>query len=602
MDAQGRLVVSSTQGVVYRVSLTPPVPGAPTLSGITAIAGDGTPANPAQASANVGQVIELVGTNFRLNDLQVQIPTRDNAGNAGITAVAPLVVNADGTRAQVLVPNLATTGAIRITQIGTVQNLGFGNNTDAIYRNVTLDFTPANSTSVLRFEDAGLQSDKSWGLDNVRVALATTPASPFFADSFEGGAKPAWSNATTDATLPGAFTQFSGRFSNGAQILTLTGLTPNVAHRLTVDLYILDSWEGTNPSNGPDQLLISVDGTVRFDHSFSNISVNNVQTFGANGNVPLQIVPVISGISSGSPGQNAAFTLIGSGFMEGASTVTIGGVALLDAFTNQSDTDVSGTRNGIYQLVAPLTVEGPIRVTTAGGFDQIPGPTFTAPAFVELTGLSALAPQGVTTNGAQASANTGQAIVLTGNGFTDSTLVQFDAQDDTGFNGTLTRTGTANAAGTQMTVIVPALARTGNVRVIGDNDTAIPLQIVPTLRSIGARRHRVGGRRSHDHHRWATGHDQGCAHDPGHQPAGVPQWHARSATRATHGANRRQCGRGACDHYRRELHAAAGGDGCGTAHAHDRDWRHDGDGAGADGRDQQPTGGDGGRIEHQCRP
>ncbi|MEQ1563229.1 MAG: PPC domain-containing protein, partial [Nitrospiraceae bacterium] len=71
----------------------------------------------------------------------------------------------------------------------------------------------------------------------------------------------------------------------------------------------------------------------------------------------------------------------------------------------------------------------------------------------------------------------------TGNGFTSATLVQFDAQDDQGVNGTLTRTGTANATGTQLTVLVPELARTGTVRVVG-SPTTLALQIVPTLRAV----------------------------------------------------------------------------------------------------------------------
>ena len=63
--------------------------------------------------------------------------------------------------------------------------------------------------------------------------------------------------------------------------------------------------------------------------------------------------------------------------------------------------------------------------------------------------------------------------------------MQFAAQDDAGVSGVLTRSGTANANGTQLTVVVPALARTGLVRVVGDADTALALQIVPTLRAVG---------------------------------------------------------------------------------------------------------------------
>ena len=50
--------------------------------------------------------------------------------------------------------------------------------------------------------------------------------------------------------------------------------------------------------------------------------------------------------------------------------------------------------------------------------------------------------------------------------------------------GLLHRTGTASNNGTRLTVQVPALAQTGEVRVIG-SDTVLSLQIVPTLRSVG---------------------------------------------------------------------------------------------------------------------
>jgi hypothetical protein len=485
--SDGDLLVSSDQGVVYKVNrnFNFAQPTDVTITGIVALAEDGTPTNAGQASANVAQVIEITGTGFGPST-QVLFQTRDNAGTTGVVAVGPTAINAAGTRMQVVVPDLATTGTVTVRTIG-LRNLGFGGNADAIYRAVTVDFTATGTTASVQFSDEGLQGigDESWGLDNVQVAPVAAPGSPVFTDTFEGGANAAWSDLTTDASLPGSFTQFSGRH-NGIQTLSLTGLTNGTAYRMTFDLYILDSWDGNQPSSGPDLLNVFVDGQPTFHEAFSNV-LGSPQTYAPNvvGDALLQIVPVVTGLASGKPGEANQFTLVGSGFMEGASTITIGGVARLDQFTNQSDTDVTGTRNSSYQFVAPLTVEGPIRVTTAGGFHQIAGPTFTAPAFVELTGLTALAPQGAVANGAQASANTGQAIVLTGRGFTTSTLVQFDAQDDTGTAGTLTRTGTPNAAGTQLTVIVPALAKTGTVRVVGDTDTALALQIVPTLRSLG---------------------------------------------------------------------------------------------------------------------
>lgn len=227
-----------------------------------------------------------------------------------------------------------------------------------------------------------------------------------------------------------------------------------------------------------------MDGHPKFHEAFAAFTTVP-QTYAPNivGEVPLQIVPVIT--ASGIPDGANAFGLVGSGFMEAGSMITIGGIVIQNLYANQGDSDVTGARNSNYQLVAPVTVEGPIRVTTAGGFHQIAGPVFGLPAFVKLTGIRAQAAQGVVANGAVASANTGQAITLLGKGFTNSTLVQFDAQDDAGVNGIPTRTGSASGDGTSLTVILPALARTGNVRVVGDADTTLALQIVPTLQNAG---------------------------------------------------------------------------------------------------------------------
>src|SRR5262249_8466586 len=175
----------------------------------------------------------------------------------------------------------------------------------------------------------------------------------------------------TDNSYPGTFTQFSGRFSAGGQTLTLTGLTPGQAYNLFFDLYVLDSWDGAgNP--GPDRFEVSVDGQSLMNDTFSNYSVANLQTYNASAALPLQIVPTLTGVINGRPGNDSTFDLIGSGFMEGQSTITIGGIAVTDNYTNLPSYDVTSYYNGVhtdqngqYVLPPPLDVEGPIRVTNA---------------------------------------------------------------------------------------------------------------------------------------------------------------------------------------------------------------------------------------------
>ena len=307
-----------------------------------ASATDGVAAQATVASANVGQVITLVGSNFGPGT-QVLFDTRSNTGVVSTVAVQPLAIDAAGTRLQVLVPDLATTGDLRVVNVG-ISNLGFnGSYNDAVYRQITRSFVAGGTSAVVRFADGGLQglADESWGLDNVVVRQGSTVV---FSDNFEGGAKAAWSDPTTDRSASGVFSEFSGRFNNTNQALTLSGLTAGQTYTLSFDLYALDSWDGSATSNGPDVFDVSVDGVSVLHESISNLSLANVQTLNASAAIRLQIVPTLSGLSgSGRPGQDAVFNLTGSGFMEGASTVTIGGVALVDRANSGSPFDVTGS-------------------------------------------------------------------------------------------------------------------------------------------------------------------------------------------------------------------------------------------------------------------
>ncbi|MBX9717205.1 MAG: pre-peptidase C-terminal domain-containing protein, partial [Burkholderiaceae bacterium] len=479
----GKLWLSSTQGVLYKVDVNADLLAvrSATLTQVLASASDGVAANPAAAAANVGQVIELRGTNFGAGTT-VLFNTRDNAGNTGTVAIAPLAINAEGTRLQVIVPDTATTGNIRVVNHGT-SNLGFSSYTDSVYRKLTLSFTAGSTTATVRFADGGLEdiNNESWGIDNVLVKQG---ASTVFADDFEAGAKAQWSNQATDASNPGTFTRFSGRFGNGTsgQALNLAGLTAGQTYTLSFDLYAIDSWDGNSTSAGPDLIDVSVDGTSVLRETLANYP-GGAQTLNASTGIRLQVVPTLSSISGSLPGQDNQFNLIGSGFMEGASTVTIGGVAFSDSATNLTPFDVTGARNDNMTVVAPRTLDGPIRITTEGGYAQIPASFPAQPASV-FTGIVANAAAGVAGNLATASANAGQTITLTGQGFTGSTLVQFQGIDDSGTLGTLTRTGSVGAGGTTLTLTVPALARSGAVTVLGSG-SSFTLQVVPTLKSVG---------------------------------------------------------------------------------------------------------------------
>ncbi|MEJ0019610.1 MAG: Ig-like domain-containing protein [Acetobacteraceae bacterium] len=481
VDQAGRLLVASTQGVVYRIDPAVTLSTtAPVLTRIIAAATDGIAADAALAAANAGQVITLQGSNFNAGT-EVVFATSDATGTAGRTSVAPLAVSADGTRLQVQVPVTAATGSVQVVNVG-ARNLAANSDNDGVYRQVTVSFTPSGSTAQFTFGDGGMATfgGGTWGIDNVAVRQN---GATVFSDAFDTGtAKSQWSVRTVDGSAAGVLSGFLGQFSNRSVNLNLTGLAAGQAVTLTFDLYILDGWTGANQFNGPAEFLVRGNGQTLFDAQFSN-TASQAQTYNTSAALTLQVVPTLTGIPFG--GANAAdgVELAGSGFMAGGTTITIGGVVLQDQHADQASYVVNAT-NSDYTFRAPLTIEAPIRVTTAGGSAQIGAFLYPEQPPVTFTGIQSTARAGTPADAAVASANVGQTITLTGAGFTFATLVQFTAADDTGAIGTLTRFGTPNDAGTTLTVTVPSLARTGAVRVLGSTASA-QLQVVPVLRSVG---------------------------------------------------------------------------------------------------------------------
>ena len=152
------LTVTTPGGTSAPVTVNVPVPtevSPPTITAIVSTAFDGVPTNPAITSANTGQVITVQGTNFGLDSLQVVFPTINESGIEGVEAVAPLAVNDAGTIAQVRVPDLASTGTVHVTSIGS-RDFGLNDAHDAIHRNIEVSFRPTASTTQLRFADGGL--------------------------------------------------------------------------------------------------------------------------------------------------------------------------------------------------------------------------------------------------------------------------------------------------------------------------------------------------------------------------------------------------------------------------------------------------------------
>ncbi len=99
-----------------------------------------------------------------------------------------------------------------------------------------------------------------------------TGTSPGYFADFEDGAGTEWSSTTTDNSVPATFTQFSGRFGNSSQPLSLGGLTAGTSYAVVFDLYIIDSWDDGTTTTG-DRFSVSVDGTQLFLNSCSQFDL-----------------------------------------------------------------------------------------------------------------------------------------------------------------------------------------------------------------------------------------------------------------------------------------------------------------------------------------
>ena len=100
-----------------------------------------------------------------------------------------------------------------------------------------------------------------------------------------------------------------------------------------------------------------------------------------------------------------------------------------------------------------------------------------------LSGITAAAASGTPRLGGVPSAHVGQTITLAGSGFVAGEPVVFLTSDDGPFGTTVATAATVAADGTSLTVVVPANATTGMVRLARENVGRL-LQVVPTLGDV----------------------------------------------------------------------------------------------------------------------
>jgi hypothetical protein len=105
----------------------------------------------------------------------------------------------------------------------------------------------------------------------LHFAASSLDAQIVYSNNFEVSVGPRWSLQTREITPVGNRT-FLGRFGNSAPALTLTNLAAHTEVELDFDLFIIGTWDGSSPSNGPDILRVSVEnGPTLLRSSFAPV-------------------------------------------------------------------------------------------------------------------------------------------------------------------------------------------------------------------------------------------------------------------------------------------------------------------------------------------
>ncbi|MBV6459039.1 MAG: hypothetical protein HONBIEJF_02178 [Fimbriimonadaceae bacterium] len=109
----------------------------------------------------------------------------------------------------------------------------------------------------------------------ILLALSATGAlaqTTIFHNDFESGVATGFTNGPV-MDAPNGSTKVLGKFgSSDGSTLELNGLASHTTVTLTLDLFVINSWDGNDGGHGPDHLRFSADGADLLHATFSNWS------------------------------------------------------------------------------------------------------------------------------------------------------------------------------------------------------------------------------------------------------------------------------------------------------------------------------------------
>jgi hypothetical protein len=367
----------------YQVHLRRLAADSTVLTGITSTANRGTPKHSGIASANVGQVITLVGNGLRMSDRVVFNKGQFYNGDFAESVVTPLSVSADGTSLTVRVPpagredSLVKTGSVQLASdpvglylqvVPTLDRIEVFKQSDASNRSVqlygsgfdypsswqvggttfTTDYDDRNNLAGLPFgpitmTTTGGTSEVLAGQDLVTIASVATTGAPL--------------NPLLPSANPGQSITING--SRLAVSSTGSSYASSLLIFKTIDAAGVRGERAVQPTSA------SADGT-----SMTVVVPNNAITgpVGIMGDpqgtsLLLQIVPVVTSIVPSS----TSVRVNGRGLIEGGTLYRFGDLEVLDGSVSNAGVNVDTNNNDRAIVSATIGSSGTLTVTTAGG-------------------------------------------------------------------------------------------------------------------------------------------------------------------------------------------------------------------------------------------
>lgn len=104
------------------------------------------------------------------------------------------------------------------------------------------------------------------GMNLINALIPTNQLFTYYSNNFQNLVGSEWSSTNRDITPLGGRI-FLGQFSNQVVTLTLTNLPAHTNLDVSFDLFIIRSWDGNGPANGPDIWDVSVAGVSNLLHT-----------------------------------------------------------------------------------------------------------------------------------------------------------------------------------------------------------------------------------------------------------------------------------------------------------------------------------------------